>query len=86
MASIDARLSALAAAVERRRMEREAPVDDLSRSLYEMGRELSQLDALGKAALLAKLNQGDPLEGTDGLNLDMETFERFIADYGRGED
>lgn len=36
MASIDSRLAALAEAIERKRMEEEAPVDELSRSLYNM--------------------------------------------------
>lgn len=36
MASIDSRLAALAEAIERKRMEEEAPVDELSRSLYNI--------------------------------------------------
>lgn len=62
-------------------MEQEAPVDDLSKSLYDMGRELAGMDTLGKSALLYELNHGNPLEGTMGLNLSMEDLERFIADY-----
>ena len=83
MASIDARLTRLAEALERRKMEQEGPVDDLSRSLFDLGKRLAHLDALEKAALLAEINQGDPLDGADSLNLNMEDLERFIADYQR---
>ena len=81
MASIDSRLAALAEAIERKRMEEEAPVDERSRSLYNMGQRLSKMDSLEKAALLAEFNRDDPLDGTGSLNLDMEALERFIADY-----
>lgn len=81
MASIDSRLAALAEAIERKRMEQESPVDDLSRSLFNLGEKLARLDTLKKAALLAEFNRADPLDGTDGLNLSMEDLERFIADY-----
>lgn len=82
MASIDSRLAALADAIERKRMEQEAHVDDLSRSLFILGEELDQLDDLEKAALLAEFNRDDPLDGTSSLNLSAEDLERFIADYG----
>lgn len=75
---VDARITALAEAIERRRMEQEAPVDDLSRSLFEFGRKLTGLDALGKSTLLYKLNRDDPLEGTMGLNLSMQDLDRMI--------
>lgn len=75
---VDARIAAIAEAIERRKMEQEAPVDDLSRSLFELGRELAGLDALGKSALLYELNHGDPLEGTMGLDLSMEDLERMV--------
>ena len=81
VASIDSRLAALAEAIERKRMEQESPVDDLSRSLFNLGEKLARLDTLEKAALLAEFNRADPLERTDSLNLDMEALERFIADY-----
>ena len=81
MASIDSRLAALAEAIERKRMEEEAPVDELSRSLYNMGQRLSKMDSLEKAAVLAEFNREDPLDGTGSLNLDIEALERFIADY-----
>jgi len=44
---INARIGALAAEVERRKLIREMPVDPLSQSLYEMGAELAALDELG---------------------------------------
>lgn len=47
---VDARINALAEAIERRKMEQEAPVDDLSRSLFEFGQELAALDETGLAA------------------------------------
>ena len=75
---VDARIAAIAEAIERRKMEQEAPVDDLSRSLFELGRELAGLDALGKSALLYELNHGAPLEGTMGLDLSMEDLERMV--------
>lgn len=61
-----------------RDMEQEAPADDLSKSLYEMGQELAGLDTLGKSALLYELNHGDPLEGTMGLDLSMQDLDRMI--------
>lgn len=81
MASIDSRLAALAEAIERKRMEQEYPVDELSRSLFNLGEKLARLDTLEKAALLAEFNRDDPLNGTDSLNLDLEDLEKFIADY-----
>ena len=84
MASIDSRLAALAEAIERKRMEEEAPVDELSRSLYNMGQRLSKMDSLEKAALLAEFNRDDPLDGTGSLDLSMEGIERFILDYKGG--
>lgn len=83
MNSIDARIAALAEAIEQRKMEQEAPVDDLSKSLSEFGRELAGLDALGKSALLYELNRCDTLEGTMGLDLSMGDLERFVADFSK---
>lgn len=57
-------------------------MDDLSRSLFDLGERLAHLDTLEKAALLAEINQGD---GTAGLDLTMEDLERFIAEYGEVE-
>ena len=84
VASIDSRLAALAEAIERKRMEQESPVDDLSRSLFNLGEKLARLDTLEKAALLAEFNRADPLDGTDSLNMDMESLGQFILDYKRG--
>lgn len=81
MANVDARLQRLVEALERKKMEQEEPEDDLSRSLFDLGERLARLDNLEKAALLAEANYGDPLDGTDSLNLSMEDLERFIADY-----
>ena len=75
------RIESIVAELERLKLEEEAPVDDLSRSLFNLGEKLARLDTLEKAALLAEFNRADPLEGTDGLNLDMEALEQFIADY-----
>lgn len=47
---VDARIAAIAEAIERRKMEQEAPVDDLSKSLFEFGRELAALDEAELAA------------------------------------
>lgn len=77
---INARIAAIAAALERRKMEQEAPVDDLSRSLFDLRQELAGLDELGKSALLHELNHGAPLEGTMGLNLTMQDLEKLIEE------
>ena len=82
MPSIDSRITALINALERRKMEQEGPVDALSQSLYELGRELSGLDRLGKAALLAGLNSSDLL-GTMPLNLTALDLERMIEEVTR---
>ena len=75
------RIESIAAELERLKLEEEAPVDDLSRSLFNLGEKLAHLDTLEKAALLAEFNRADPLDGTDGLNLSMEDLERFISNY-----
>lgn len=80
--SMSKRIESIAAELERLKLEEEAPVDDLSRSLFNLGENLARLDTLEKAALLAEFNRTDPLEGTDSLDLSMEDLERFIADYG----
>lgn len=86
MPSIDARIAALASVLQRRQMEQAAPVDPLSASLFEMGRELAALlDEQGKVALLEALN--NPNDGeTDSLNLTLEDIDRMIADYGRKDE
>lgn len=82
--SLSKRIESIVAELERLKLEEEAPVDDLSRSLFNLGEKLAHLDTLEKAALLAEFNQGDPLEGTDSLDLSMEDLEKFIADYKEG--
>ena len=78
------RIEAISAELERLKLEEAAPVDDLSRSLFNLGEKLARLDTLEKAALLAEFNRADPLEGTDSLDLSMEDLERFISDYKEG--
>ena len=80
--SLSKRIESIVAELERLKLEEEAPVDDLSRSLFNLGEKLAHLDILEKAALLAEFNRADPLDGTGGLDLSMEDLERFIADYG----
>ena len=80
--SMSKRIESIVAELERLKLEEEAPVDDLSRSLFNLGEKLAHLDTLEKAALLAEFNRADPLDGTGGLDLSMEDLGRFIADYG----
>ena len=80
--SMSKRIESIVAELERLKLEEEAPVDDLSRSLFNLGEKLAHLDTLEKAALPAEFNRADPLDGTGGLDLSMEDLERFIADYG----
>lgn len=67
---IDARLDALVAELERRRLLQTAPLDPLSASLYEMGRELAGLDEQSRDALFLK---------QDILN--REQFDKFVLNY-----
>lgn len=82
--SLSKRIESIVAELERLKLEEETPVDDLSRSLFNLGEKLAHLDTLEKAALLAEFNRADPLEGTDSLDLSMEDLERFISDYKEG--
>ena len=75
MSSIDTRIAALSAVLQRRQMEQEAPEDYLSKSLREWGQELAALDDDSKSALLQSLNES-------WLSLNVDAFEQFIADYG----
>lgn len=70
MSSIDARIAALAEAIKRRAMEQEAPVDDLSKGLYEMGRELAGLDEQRRDELFLKQDI-----------LTREQFDKFVLNY-----
>ncbi len=75
MNSIDARIAALAEAIERRKMEQEAPVDDLSRSLLEFEGEMASLDEIGVAALAAATDE-------DGRQiLTLEQTRRMVDDF-----
>ena len=78
---VEGRLAALEESLELRRLAQEEPIDDLSRSLFNLRQELAGLDALGKSALLHELNNSDPLEGTMGLNLSMEDLEKMISNF-----
>lgn len=80
MSSIDARIAALAVELERRRLLQEEPLDPLSASLYELGRELAGLDTLGKSALLKELNTPSE-DGTAGLDLTLEELEKIITNF-----
>lgn len=82
MPSIEGRITALADALQRRQMEQAAPVDGLSRSLFDLQREFAALDSEGKAQLLETLNHSADSE-TDSLHLTMKKLEQFLADYGR---
>ena len=77
--SMSKRIESIVAELERLKLEEEAPVDELSRSLYNMGQRLSKMDSLEKAALLAEFNRADPLEGTDSLDLSMRSEERRVG-------
>lgn len=78
---VDARLAAIAAEVERRRMIQSEPVDPLSASLYAFERGLAELDAAGRDALFEEWNTPD----ADGTCIPMtrEQFDRFISGYSR---
>lgn len=77
---INVRIAALAEAIEQRKMEQEAPVDDLSRGLFELGQELAGLDGQGKAELLKQLNQSSG-DDTMGLDFGIEDLEKMISDF-----
>lgn len=74
MNDIKTRLAALEEALELRRLAQTEPVDDLSQSLFEMGKWLAGLDEQGKAELLQSLNE-------DELSMSAEDLKWFISDY-----
>lgn len=75
MASIDSRLAALAAALER--LEQTEPIDPLSASLYAFEDEMANLDEIGIAALAAETDErGKPI-------LDIEQAQRMADNYRR---
>ena len=67
---VAARLAAIAAELERRRLLQTAPLDPLSASLYEMGRELAGLDEQSRDALFLQQNI-----------LNREQFDKFVLNY-----
>lgn len=74
MPSIKARVDSLAALVRKRAQIKAIPyesLDPLSQGLWDYANELKALDAKGKAALLAELNQ-------DGGTMTTEDLERMI--------
>lgn len=73
--SVEARLAALAAKVQRRQFVDEGPIDGLSQSLENFEQEILSLDDVGKAAFLASLNQC----GENGsIGLTPEALEKWI--------
>lgn len=77
MASIEARIVALAAEVRRRQFADEGPIDGLSQSLENFERELLSLDDLGKAAFLAELNH-EREDGSGVIGLTPEALDKWI--------
>ena len=67
---VAARLAAIAAELERRRMIQSEPIDPLSASLFAMARELRELDAQGRDAHFLQ---------QDILN--REQFDKFVLNY-----
>ena len=75
MNSIDARLAAISAEVERRRLEQEEPVDPLSASLFAFEAEMAGLDEIGIAALAAETTE-------DGQQvLTLEQARKMVDTY-----
>nr|WP_325180321.1 hypothetical protein [uncultured Oscillibacter sp.] len=83
MASIEARISALAAEVRRRQFASEGPVDPLSQSLFDFETELLNLGKLSKTVFLAELNRED--EGGEGLDLEPSDLEAWISAVCEGK-
>ena len=76
--SVEARLAALDAEVERRKAIQEEPEDPLSQSMREYYQELASLDELGKAALMEELNRENPLAGEQGLQLTQKNIDKMV--------
>lgn len=83
MASIEARLAALAEIVRRRQLSDEGPIDGLSQSLENFEQEILSLDDLGKAVFLAELNQ-EREDGSGVIGLTPEGLDKWIADIREG--
>lgn len=76
---VDARLAAIAAELERRRLIQEEPIDPLSASLFAFEAEMAALDEIGIAALAGMTDEdGKPI-------LTLTQAQRMAADY-RQED
>lgn len=72
---VDARIAALAEAVERRRLVQEEPIDPLSASLFAFEEEMTGLDEIGVAALAAATDE-------DGRQiLTLEEAQRMVDDF-----
>lgn len=76
MATIEARLEQIAAAIQRRKLEREEPIDALSQSLFWFGAFMRDTPA---AALLEELTAMLDEDGRQILT--PEAAQRMIADY-----
>lgn len=72
---VDARLAAIAAELERRRLIQEEPIDPLSASLFAFEVELAGLDEIGIAALAGLTDEG----GKPILTLTQS--QQMAADY-----
>lgn len=72
---VDARLAAIAAELERRRLIQEEPIDPLSASLFAFDAEMAALDEVGVAALAGMADEdGKPI-------LTLTQAQRMAADY-----
>lgn len=67
---VAARLAALVAELERRRMIQEEPIDPLSASLFAFEKELAGLDEQSRDALFLKQDI-----------LTREQFDKFVLNY-----
>lgn len=75
MNSIDTRLAAISAEVERRRMIQSEPIDALSVSLFAFEEEIAGLDEIGIAALAAETTE-------DGRQiLTLEQARKMVDTY-----
>lgn len=69
---IDSRIAALAAAIQRRKMEQAIPTDELSRSLIDFYREIRSMNALDLMELQDE--NGDSI-------LTQDQAQRMVVDY-----
>lgn len=78
---VDARLAAIAAELERRRLIQEEAIDPLSASLFAFEDEMASLDEIGVAALAAETDE----DGRQILTLEqaqrmVDGFKQDVAD------